>query len=449
MKTRFWASALILFVITVNAGCKKTAVNSTGNNNAVPVPTPVGTPNGNPVTVTIGSNGGNIVSTDSAVELRFPNGALSANTQITIQPITNNAPNGLGNAYRFSPDGLKFSTPVNLVFHYTDEQIAGTISDLLGIAFQDSSGIWYGLKSFTVDTVNKTITTSIKHFSDWTFFACLKLTPQHASLRVSQSHKLDITYVSDYETADELLAPLVPKDFEDVTWVVNENVNGNSTYGTISSPSHGREGYNIQEVTYTAPSKVPSQINPVDVAAIFNGQLTFMRRTLNDIRIRSEIQIVDGDLYRIDIIGISQVPILSGQTYWDSASMTVRLSPKNSDATLIDKDSISNFPPSVTPKSADYDNCTWTWVPDQIGTINIQGGTAQLYQNGNTVQLDLRLDNTGSVSPLFNVSCGFSTNQVGGYPFDAKLAYLFTLSGPMTLWPPDFNTREVRVTLLK
>src|ERR1700730_1405676 len=151
MKTRFWTLALILFVLLVINSCKKTSVDSSSLNNTMPVPTPVGIPVGNPVTVTIGTSGGSILSADSMVELQFPSGALNANTQITIQPITNNAPNGLGNAIRFSPEGLKFSTPVNLVFHYLDTLIAGTLADLMGIAFQDSSGIWFGLETFTVD----------------------------------------------------------------------------------------------------------------------------------------------------------------------------------------------------------------------------------------------------------------------------------------------------------
>jgi hypothetical protein len=96
--------------------------------------------------------------------LRMSNNCLHA--IFTIQPITNNAPKGLGNACRFSPDGLKFCTPVNLVFHYTDKQVAGTTPDLRGIAFQDSSGVWNRLGSLTADSVNKNVSTTINHFSD-------------------------------------------------------------------------------------------------------------------------------------------------------------------------------------------------------------------------------------------------------------------------------------------
>ena len=72
-----------------------------------PEPTMVGIPIGIPVTKTIGPAGG-AISIAGEVELIIPVGALSSDTEISIQPLTNNAPNGNGNAYRFGPEGTKF-----------------------------------------------------------------------------------------------------------------------------------------------------------------------------------------------------------------------------------------------------------------------------------------------------------------------------------------------------
>ena len=91
----------------------------------VPTPTETGTPVGSAATKNIGSSGGTIISTDGKIELDIPAGALTGNTDITIQAITNNAPNGISNAYRFSPDKLKFSNPVTLKLHYTSDEGEG------------------------------------------------------------------------------------------------------------------------------------------------------------------------------------------------------------------------------------------------------------------------------------------------------------------------------------
>ena len=39
---------------------------------------------------------------------------------------------------------------------------------------QDDKGQWYGLKEFTLDTVVKTITGNINHFSVWATYDKLK-----------------------------------------------------------------------------------------------------------------------------------------------------------------------------------------------------------------------------------------------------------------------------------
>ena len=83
-------------VVMVFSTCDEMVPEIDDPNEEVPEPTSW-IPNGIPVSKTIGSGGGT-VSIDGAVEIEIPAGALSADTEITIQPVTNNAPNGNGNA---------------------------------------------------------------------------------------------------------------------------------------------------------------------------------------------------------------------------------------------------------------------------------------------------------------------------------------------------------------
>jgi hypothetical protein len=89
---------------------------------ALPDSTAIGTPDGKLVSKEIGPAGGKIISDDQRVELIFPEGALTAKKNISIQPIVNLIPNGNGKAYQFEPSGIRFIKPVEIIFHYTQEE---------------------------------------------------------------------------------------------------------------------------------------------------------------------------------------------------------------------------------------------------------------------------------------------------------------------------------------
>ena len=442
MKTIFSVTLLILFVFIVDNSCKKTAIDSTSLNNAVPVPTPVGAPVGNPVTVTIGSNGGSILSADSMVELQFPSGALSSNTQITIQPITNNAPNGLGNAYRFLPDGLKFSTPINLIFHYKDTSVAATQPDLLGIAFQDSSGVWYGLSSLASDTINKTNTAAINHFSDWTSFMFLFIAPYSSTLGVSKSERLEINAI-DLKDTGSLITPLIavlPQKLLNQTWSVNGVPNGNATFGTISGSGASR--------IYTAPSKVTQQNNLALVKVRFNGPFTTKFKTYKNLELKAKIEITDTRkfqmelLYNEDILGTG-----TGQIYWDSASLNVT---KNDDNSFT-IDNIQNFSPKVTPRSVVEGNCTITWVETSLGILNIKGGDGYIAYNGSASSGDTVVVNLSNseTKPAFTVACtDGTTHSVSGGPDISSYHFIFNMQDSLTV-KNEINRFYYRITRLK
>jgi len=75
-------------------------------------PTAVVSPTGEKISQSIGANGGVLRSADGKVSLSIPAGALAQTTMISLQPIENKAFMGIGPAYEFSPDGLKFAIGV-------------------------------------------------------------------------------------------------------------------------------------------------------------------------------------------------------------------------------------------------------------------------------------------------------------------------------------------------
>ncbi|GAB3326541.1 hypothetical protein GCM10027299_25680 [Larkinella ripae] len=132
--------------------------------------TEVGRPLAGLVSKTIGPEGGQIASADGKVQLVIPAGAVGEATNITIQPITNHAPNGIGRAYRFSPDGLQFKKPATLTFTYTDELVSANDADVLKVAYQGTDKIWHNVLGVQVHTQTKQISVPMPHFSDWSAY---------------------------------------------------------------------------------------------------------------------------------------------------------------------------------------------------------------------------------------------------------------------------------------
>ncbi len=81
-----------------------------------PIVTEKGTAQGTAITAIIGTTGGSLTSTDGRLTVTVPAGALTANTTISIQPISNEGPLGLGKGYRLSPEGITFQQPGNINF---------------------------------------------------------------------------------------------------------------------------------------------------------------------------------------------------------------------------------------------------------------------------------------------------------------------------------------------
>ena len=326
-----------------------------------PEPTPVGFPNGIPVSKKIGPGGGTI-SIDGEVEVEIPAGALSVDMDITIQPITNNALNSNGNAYRFGPDGTTFTKPVKLTFPYTPS-VDGP--PLTGIAFQDDDGIWYSNGNYSWNETNHTVTTETTHFSDWATFDVLKIVCNTCELGTDGAYKLKINQSGDFEIttiADDALKQLIGDDdlvpvkklknaYDQITmeWLANgARADQMTTNGMIAANAAG--------CTYTAPSKAPGGgKNPVNLSVTLKDLLykdPKTGQTFKDLQLTTPVEII-GDLkFELVIKYYSNDAVtggLIGAAFIVKDSATVQVLVKG-DGSVICSDTV-NSPGAIIPTS--------------------------------------------------------------------------------------------------
>ena len=130
------------------------------------VTTAVGAPNGPATKMIIGPAGGSITSSDGRITATVPPNDLSGPIEFVVTPITNQAPGGFGNAYRLEPNGQKFTTPVEISFKYTEQEIEGTIPQALMASYQEEAGGWRIFTNERVDDVGRVLTVPTTHFTD-------------------------------------------------------------------------------------------------------------------------------------------------------------------------------------------------------------------------------------------------------------------------------------------
>src|SRR6186713_1890683 len=179
-----------LFLVSCGGGDDGAGPGDGGNNNTDPTPTTPGTPIGTATTQPIGPAGGTVTSADGLFSITIPAGALpagpagssGAETDITIQPITNTAWGGVGSGYRLLPDGLTFSAPVEINFSLEDSLLAGSDTLFVDGARQDDEGVWGVLKHRRVDWEARKLICTTSHFSDYTVIEAIRLRPGSATV---------------------------------------------------------------------------------------------------------------------------------------------------------------------------------------------------------------------------------------------------------------------------
>jgi hypothetical protein len=439
-------SYFILVILACALSCKKTSTtgnNSTGNNDSSAAVTAIGTPMGDPVTKTIGAAGGTIISADGREELNIPAGALTSDLAITIQPITNECPNGVGIAYDFLPNGTKFLIPATLTFHYTDDDVNGTDPDLINLAFQDSLQEWEVDIFKDVDTVAKTIIYDVSHFTPRAHTAAVtvKQDPKLSSLSSTTltENQQAFLIVSQGTTRaqytgdpDPALAWTLPKP----TQVSNDIVsNWTLTAGSLNGSLSNTTGSNN---TYTAPNSIPVAKTVTVTATVAiqavsvgrNKQKSKVSTAYRSLSIR--LKLIPRDL-SFSIKVIYDDPEISGsefqQAYHDEATFEVDV--KNNLVT-IPTDKIQNQSPTVVPTSKVAGGDSSSWNSDPIGIINIVGGIGFIVADPATNQRNIvmTISSANTLQPSFtltNIPTKVSSTDGGtptqGYPESFTFIY--------------------------
>lgn len=275
----------ITLLLTVLVGCQENDPNPVADFSHIhPVATDVGIPVGEVVSQMVGTAGGEVISADGRLRLNIPAGALSTNTTIGIQSITNNAPLGLGNNYRLTPQGTTFTQPATLTFGYDEAMLETAEPDFLWAVTQNANGTWSGGRKSVVNKTAKTVTVTTTHFSDWGMgrFVDLTLVPPAATVQVNENVPLSITgFKYDPDHDDDDLVPLAHIDDDLVglnegqqLLLSTEQFTGfrvkywalNGATAPVDN-SNGKLAVDGKKATYTAPGRTP---NPATLTASVN-----------------------------------------------------------------------------------------------------------------------------------------------------------------------------------
>ncbi len=379
MKAIFIFILLLASAVSANAQTDTTQIESDSVEvKIVPLPdsTALGTPMGKKVSKEIGTSGGTIVSDDGKLELIFPADALTKPTQISIQPITTVIPNG-NKAYHFEPSGIQFQKPVQIIFHYTDEEAEICPPELKFMALQDHKGKWEYIDYENWDSTTKSLKGFISHFSAYVDGNEVELNNTVITLKVGKFHQFALNVVqpplsSAEDVGDEL--PLLPTTVQrrnrEALWKVNDRIGGTAKHGTIA-PIQGQ----AIKATYTAPAKLTAdsikiklQLNDVFIEQITERggrrrRFRTVRRTPNLAIFTCKVNLYDE--YKVTV---SQDVKVDGGQMTDTAAFHLRIG-------IEDRASISNIYNINAKVHIRQNRCRAIYVNAAtcVGMINVTG----------------------------------------------------------------------------
>ena len=424
---------LILVSLLLIISCKKSLLS-----NLIPPPPPggdtdtaeitaVGTPNGAPVTKTVGISGGSVLSADGKFTVTIPAGALNKSLDITIQPITNEAPGGIAGGYELMPSGTVFNVPVTLSYHYTDDDMNGSNPYFVYIATQDSIGEWTeDILDRDLDTVGKIISVTTPHFSSYVLassvhfeFGQIQFSENEANfIRVVQTWtKKDLTDIS--KAPDDYL-PFLPVHKKQQTpdaqvghWSINDMGPTTAEVGTITGTG--------AKVTYTAPASIDKEQTVKISAEVTGPYAAFVRGrkiSFDKIIVVGQLTLIP-DVFSFNVDFEFQETKTSTcflDTYTDGATLQVDVV---KDIVTISK--IQNQSPNATPASGpDGDGDACSWVPGDVGLVNITDGSGTVSPTGDVAPgvrklATINLNQTGTVFPTWTITRpDGSSTQTGG-----------------------------------
>jgi hypothetical protein len=432
----------LLLTLGSIAGCVKTSsiVNSSipnpnptpgSTDTLVPVMTNVGTPTGNPVSKTIGPAGGSIASADGTVQLTIPAGALSTSIVITIQPVSNECPGGLGLGYDFLPNGTQFAKPATISFNYAQDDSLND-PNLFFIAYQDQDNSWMAdLAGVSLDTLGKTVSLDISHFTIYQVFAGMYIYDfqngseyergQHNNLYVQETFNPEYATTVVNNSPIKLGSAIVPGSAID-HWAL---LFTGPELGTLSTQSD-----NLY-TTFTAPAHI-------DPAILFTFPEAFLHinilipgkngktKTIKNPTLYRTLRFVPYYTYeiKINMTGIN-LSLYYGDIYVDSASFQVDVDPEwkvNADGSrdvanyLVTLSKEVNSPPDDEPKHFEDNSYKIDWIPDSYGLINIMGATTAIADAWNSRTIGIVFYEPGTKTPGWTMIDKSSGDDVGSPP---------------------------------
>jgi hypothetical protein len=258
-----------VFAVAALFGCNGQS-STPSSSNPTYAPVAHGTAVGSPVTAMIDASGGKITSDDGLLDVTVPAGVLTAATQVSVQTLTSTVPNGVGSAYRLSPEGTTFSQPATLTFHLSNVENVGI--DSTYVVTQHADGLWYSQPNQLRDATAQTVSVNATHFSDWSLAETVVLTPAKVRVKIHDAAVFTATILLVDPNADELADPSGDEELAipeatplsnqiDVgkRWLVNGIEGGNTTIGLVRAPG-----------SFTAPDTEPT---PSAVVVTINLQI--------------------------------------------------------------------------------------------------------------------------------------------------------------------------------
>lgn len=409
MKNRYVVPLLLVSVTFAFARCKK--------DNAGPRMPPPAVKGYNTTDTSISLNAGRLT-------LDIPAGALKTGTTVTTAASKAKfADSGaVIDQFQLLPEGTVFRKPVMLVVHYDAAWLRGNSPFATGIAFLDEKdGKWYAPINGQVDTVHKTISIPITHFSQWSVYNCyhMEMTyedqqsvddaelitmPASASavLRCYRVGPPPATTKQDVDDGDiDLIAPLVvdpvskgtgldtrdcrdcdliaplapddsgPEDFKSVTpdtWYVNGMQNGDARYGTISKGDQTSTYHSPSEqpadnlVAVTAGIRIPGKEISLIQAVKISGGLRWTIRLTTTVETQDPVSI-----HSFTTVGATFFIHSDGKTYntGEEAAQLLFLDSVHVDAPVTSV-TINNFD-QYTSYKVSYKLPSYSWLPGLIG----------------------------------------------------------------------------------
>lgn len=256
-----WKLLICSFFVCCVFSCSKkdkvVAMPDGNGKGAQPVQRPLGKPTGPAIVKTIGPEGGQLTSADNRFLLNVPPGAVTANTQFSIQPVENTLEGSPGKAFRLQPENVQFTKPVTIRYSIRQEELATTVPEALFLAYQDKNGYHYMATHSDLDLTTRQLSVQTTHFSDWTIAELLELVAD--TTRVTPNGKANLRlmwHLGSLLSPETAFQPI--GDLTDYNGYVSK-VNWSLASGKGSIQPNGIK------CTYQAPNYVPEE-NPAFVS---------------------------------------------------------------------------------------------------------------------------------------------------------------------------------------